>query len=96
MTDAISSASEATGGSPPRLYLENTQGGSSKFYRVMLIDANPDISVVAEWGKIGGANPQRAVKFTGDPDAAGAEMAKLADSKRRKGYVDAVDPGNAA
>ena len=81
---------------PASVYLENTEGSSSKFYRVRMLETGAgEFELLAQWGRIGAENPQSGTKFTGSAAAAGAEMSKLADSKRRKGYVDAADPGNA-
>lgn len=75
-------------------YLTNTAGGSSKFYRVTALDSEDgEFVVLAQWGRIGAANPQWAIKGRfATRDEAEAEAASLLSAKRKKGYVDEIDP----
>ncbi len=66
-------------------YLEFVGGGSSKFWEIRVRGCETFV----RFGRIGTAGQERAVRHS-TPEAAEAEARKLAESKARKGYVDAV------
>lgn len=74
-------------------YAQFVEGNSSKMYRIAMTQESEDITVSAEWGRIGGTSPQQGVKYQGtDRVAAEAVYRKTIESKVAKGYVVMVDP----
>ena len=65
-------------------YLENTEGTSNKFYRMIELDNN---KFLAEWGSIG-KNPQGTKEYSMN------EWYDIQTQKENKGYIFGNDPGN--
>lgn len=73
------------------VYLTFTDDRSNKFWR----GRTEGSTMYVSYGRIGTAG-QTSVKELGSPAEAAAELAKQADGKRRKGYVDAEGAAPAA
>ena len=74
-----------------KIYLENQEEGSDKFYRLTLTEAPSGYIVDAQWGRRG-TNGQEGTKYAGpDLDAARKVYDKVVAEKRAKGYKAVVD-----
>jgi predicted DNA-binding WGR domain protein len=72
------------------IHLEYKDAKSNKFWRARTDGGE----LVINYGRIG-SDGQTKVKGFGDAAAARAEMTKVADSKRKKGYADTGESGEA-
>ncbi len=73
------------------VYLEFNDGSSNKFWRGKADGSE----FVVNYGRIG-TNGQTKVKDLGSPEKASAELEKVANKKRKKGYDDVEGGGSAA
>ena len=65
-------------------YFECVEGGAEKFWEVQLRD---DASVVVRFGRIGTAGQTKSKAFDSEP-AALAEVERLVEEKKQRGYVE--------